>query len=95
MCISRAVAQLDTLAEYCLPFVKKGGYFISMKGPDVEEEVENSKQAIKTLGGEVESVEVFNIPLSDINHSLVIIKKSQFTPKKYPRAGGKPRKNPL
>ncbi len=95
ICISRAVASLDTLAEYCMPFVKKGGYFISMKGPDTEEEVALAKDAIKILGGEVEDVQVFNIPLSDINHSLVIIKKNQFTPKKYPRQAGTPNKKPL
>lgn len=95
ICISRAVASLDTLSEYCLPFVKPGGHFISMKGPDLEEELNLSKNAIKTLGGQIEKVEMVKIPLSDIEHSLVIIKKIKQTPTKYPRGGGKPRKKPL
>ena len=95
ICISRAVASLDTLSEYCLPFVKPGGHFISMKGPDIEEELNLSKNAIKTLGGQIEKVEMVKIPLSDIEHSLVIIKKIKQTPTKYPRGGGKPRKKPL
>lgn len=95
VCISRAVASLDTLSEYCIPFIKKGGYFISMKGPDVEEEVENSRKAIDKLGGKIIKVEKIQIPCSDIYHSLIIIKKISETEKKYPRGGGKPKKNPL
>lgn len=95
ICISRAVASLDTLSEYCLPFVKVGGYFISMKGPDVEEELKLSKSAINTLGGKVSKTEKVKIPLSDIEHTLVIIEKIQQTSTKYPRGGGKPRKKPL
>ncbi|NMA85743.1 MAG: 16S rRNA (guanine(527)-N(7))-methyltransferase RsmG [Tissierellia bacterium] len=93
--ISRAVASLDTLAEYSLPFVNVGGYFISMKGPDVEEELEDGKNAIKILGGKVKAVEKFQLPNTDIIHSLIIIEKIKNTPTKYPRAGGKPRKKPL
>ena len=77
ICISRAVASLDTLSEYCIPFVKVGGYFISMKSSDVDEELESSLNAIKILGGKI------------------IIEKTRGTPTKYPRGGGKPRKNPL
>ena len=95
ICVSRAVASLDTLSEYCLPFVKVGGHFISMKGPDVEEEIKLSKNAIKTLGGNVVKTEKIKIPLSDIEHSLIIIEKIKQTPTKYPRGGGKPRKKPL
>ena len=95
ICISRAVASLNTLSEYCMPFVKKGGYFISMKGPEIEEELEMSKKAISLLGGEIVEYQINNIPGSDINHSLIIIKKIKNTPDKYPRGGGKPRKNPL
>lgn len=95
ICISRAVASLDTLSEYCLPFVKVGGHFISMKGPDVEEELKLSNSAINTLGGKVVKVENIRIPLSDIEHSLVIIEKVKQTSTKYPRGGGKPRKRPL
>lgn len=95
ICISRAVASLDTLSEYCLPFVKVGGNFISMKGPDVEEELKLSKNAIDTLGGKILRVEKVKIPLSDIEHSLIIIEKVRQTSTKYPRGGGKPRKKPL
>ncbi|NLK42950.1 MAG: 16S rRNA (guanine(527)-N(7))-methyltransferase RsmG [Tissierellia bacterium] len=93
--ISRAVASLNTLSEYCIPFVKLGGYFISMKGPDVEDELKEAEKAIKTLGGKIVNVESINIPQSDITHSLIIIEKIKETPTKYPRAGGKPKKNPL
>lgn len=95
ICISRAVASLNTLCEYCIPFVKVGGYFISMKGPDVDEELEESKRAIQTLGGKLIDKQIITIPGSDIDHSLLIIKKVHQTPTKYPRGGGKPRKNPL
>lgn len=93
--VSRAVASLDTLSEYCLPFVKRGGYFISMKGPDVDEELDLSLRAIKTLGGKVIEKKLINLPSSDIVHSLIIIEKIKHTPTRYPRAGGKPRKQPL
>ncbi len=92
---SRAVASLNTLCEYALPFVKVGGYFIAMKGPDVDEELENSEEAIKILGGEIkEKIEV-TLPFSDIVHTLVVIRKRGTTPAKYPRGGGNPKKNPL
>ncbi len=93
--ISRAVAQLNTLCEYCLPFVKVGGYFIAMKGPDVKEEVEEASNSIKLLGGKLIDTKVIKLPLSDITHSLIIIEKIKGTPTKYPRGGGKPRKKPL
>lgn len=93
--ISRAVASLNTLCEYCLPFVKIGGYFISMKGSDIEEELEEAKNSVKILGGKISDVKIINLPLSDITHSLIIIKKIKETPTKYPRAGGKPKKKPL
>lgn len=93
--ISRAVASLNTLAEYCIPFVKVGGYFISMKGPQVEEEVNDSKNAIKILGARLSDIKYITIPDTDITHSLIILEKITETPAKYPRGGGKPRKNPL
>lgn len=93
--VSRAVASLNTLSEYCLPFVKVGGYFISMKGPDIEEEVRESKNAINTLGGKLVEEKLITIPGSDIVHSLIVIEKRRPTPTKYPRGGGKPRKDPL
>ena len=92
---SRAVASLPTLCEYCLPFVKVGGYFIAMKGPDLEEELKSSENAIKKLGGEVEDLISVELPSSDIVHNLLIIKKINHTPTKYPRGGGKPKKKPL
>jgi 16S rRNA (guanine527-N7)-methyltransferase len=78
-----------------MPFVKVGGHFIAMKGPDVKGEVEASKNAIKLLGGELESINEVKLPLLDITHTLVIVKKVKETPKKYPRQQGKPKKNPL
>ncbi|QQY79755.1 16S rRNA m(7)G-527 methyltransferase [Keratinibaculum paraultunense] len=93
--ISRAVASLDTLVEYCLPFVKKGGYFISMKGPDFNEELKESEKGIKILGGKIKDTRVITLPKSDITHSLIIIEKIKETPTKYPRGGGKPKKKPL
>jgi len=93
--VSRAVASLNILSEYCLPFVKVGGYFISMKGQDVEEEMKESSKAISILGGRVEKKVDVTIPNSDITHSLIIIKKIKETPTKYPRNAGKPKKNPL
>jgi len=95
VCVSRAVASLDTLSEYCIPFVKVGGYFISMKGPQVEEELALSTNAIETLGGKIEQVKYITLPGTDITHSLIVIKKLTSTPKKYPRGGGKPKKTPI
>lgn len=93
--VSRAVAELRVLSEYCLPFLKKDGYFISHKGPGAADEVELAKNAIKLLGGEwLETVEA-RIPYSDRTHNLIIIKKIKNTPKKFPRSPGKPRKDPL
>ena len=95
ICVSRAVASLDTLSEYCIPFVKVGGYFVSMKGPDIDEELKSSKNAIDTLGARIVDTKLIKIPETDIVHSLIIIQKIRQTPTKYPRGGGKPKKNPL
>lgn len=95
LCISRAVANLSALCEYCLPFVKVGGSFISMKGPDVLEELNSAKNAISILGGNIIEVKTVNIPETDIIHSLVIIKKVKPTPTKYPRKAGKVKKEPI
>lgn len=91
---SRAVANLATLYEYCLPFVKVGGYMVAMKGPDIEGELKEGWAALKALGGELVEVKKIDLP-QDIEHTLVLVKKVKVTPKKYPRAGGKPRKNPI
>ncbi len=93
--VSRAVASLNTLSEYSLPFVKVGGYFVSMKGSDVEEELKDAKKGIDILGGKIIDKKEFALPHSDIRHSLIIIKKVRETPTKYPRGGGKPKKKPL
>lgn len=95
ICVSRAVAQLSSLAEFCLPFVKKGGCFISYKGGNVEEELQNAKKAIAVLGGKTGRIEKFVLPGSDMERSLICIEKVKETPKKYPRQGGKPLKEPL
>jgi 16S rRNA (guanine527-N7)-methyltransferase len=78
-----------------LPFVKVGGSFISMKGPDVSEEVKEATGAINKLGGEILNSKVYNLPDSDINHSVITIKKIRQTPSTYPRKAGKPSKEPL
>lgn len=93
--VSRAVAPLCILAEYCLPFVKQGGMFLSLKGPDVSEELEEAKAAIDTLGGEVLFVKPVEIPFSDLHHSLVMIQKIRQTPIRFPRKAGKAIKNPI
>lgn len=89
---ARAVANLPVLLEYCLPFVKVGGYFLCMKGPDVEEEVNAAKKALEVLGGKIEKIE---IPFDDIRHSIIVIKKVASTPKKYPRNAGKIKKEAI
>ena len=91
--VARAVARLNTLCEYCLPFVKVGGYFIAYKG-DVDEEVEEAQKAIKVLGGKFERVEKYSLPDGD-RRALVVIKKIAPTPIKYPRGQGKERKSPI
>lgn len=95
MCVSRAVANLAVLCEYCLPFVRQGGYFISMKGPDVEDEVSEAENAVRILGGEIAEIKKAVIPGTDITHSLIVIKKIRTTPRKYPRKAGKAKKEPI
>ena len=92
--VARAVARLNTLCEYCLPFVKVGGKFIAYKGC-AEEEIEESKNAVKILGGELETVENYFLPEDGGKRTLVIIKKVKPTPEKYPRGRGLERKKPL
>lgn len=94
-CISRAVANLSVLAEYDLPFVKIGGEFIALKGPSVEEEIYDAKNAIKILGGEISDIKSIKLPFSDIEHKLVFIQKLRQTPNKYPRKSVKISKNPI
>lgn len=92
---SRAVASLNVLLEYMLPFVKVGGYCICMKGSNVEEEILNSKKSLEILGGVIENVLSFKLPESDLGRSIVIIKKIKQTPNKYPRKAGTPIKEPI
>lgn len=92
--VSRAVARLNILAEYCLPFVEQGGYLIAMKGPEGVEEIEEAEKAINILGAELTRCEEFLLPDGD-KRLLVVLRKVKGTPKKYPRGGGKPRKDPL
>lgn len=95
ICVSRAVANLSTLSEYCLPFVKKGGYFISYKSDKITEEFKQAGQAVKTLGGVYHNQVEFDLPNSDIYRNLFMIKKETATPGKYPRKAGLPSKEPI
>lgn len=95
LCVSRAVANLSTLSEYCIPFVNVGGMFIPYKSGDIDEELEKSKNAVKILGGSVKEVIRFSLPGTDIRRSFVIIQKDKETAKKYPRKAGTPAKEPL
>ena len=93
--ISRAVANLTTLVEYVIPYVKIGGYCICMKGPGVDEEINQAEFAIKELGGRIEKIDSFLLPNSDIERNIIIIRKYKETPKKYPRKAGVPSKSPM
>ena len=95
LCVSRAVANLSALSEYCLPFVKVGGYFISYKSADIEEELNAAENAIKILGGNLTEVKKLILPGSDIERSFVITGKIKNTSKTYPRKAGTASKNPL
>ena len=95
MCVSRAVAHLAVLCEYCLPFIKVGGKFYSFKSQNMQEEKAESIEAIKLLGGEVEIIQDTSIPYTDITHSMIQIGKITDTPAKYPRKAGKPSKSPI
>ena len=92
---SRAVARLNLLSELCLPFVKVGGYFAAMKGPDCEEEINEAKRGIGMLGGKVEEKLDYTVPGTDIVHSIVLIKKVKPTPARYPRRWAQIKKQPL
>ena len=92
---SRAVARLNVLAELCLPYVKEGGIFIAMKGPEVDDELEEAKPAIKKLGGKTEAVNKYTISGTDIVHSAIIIRKISDTPLGFPRKWAQIKKKPL
>ncbi|WP_461812899.1 16S rRNA (guanine(527)-N(7))-methyltransferase RsmG [Faecalimonas sp.] len=95
LCVSRAVANLSTLSEYCLPYVNVGGMFIPYKSEEIDDEVTASKKAIHILGGQLSEVVKFQLPGTDIGRSFVKIEKVQNTNKKYPRKAGLPAKEPL
>lgn len=95
LCVSRAVANLSTLSEYCIPFINESGIFISYKSEFSEEETDNAKKAIKVLGGKIEDTYIEELPHSDINRSFVVIKKERSTSNKYPRKAGVPSKKPI
>ena len=93
--VSRAVAGLNTLLEYMLPFVKVNGVCICMKGPNIQEEIKESKRALGILGGQIEKIDKICLPDSDIERNIIIVKKVKNTPKQYPRKAGKPSKEPI
>lgn len=95
LCVSRAVANLSSLAEYCIPFVKIGGYFIPYKSGKIQDELESGKKAINLLGGRLEEVKEFELPETDISRCLLQIRKINATPHKYPRKAGIPTKEPI
>lgn len=95
LCVSRAVANLSTLSEYCVPFVKIGGKFIPYKSGKVQEEMEMAKRAIPLLGGQLVSCITYGLADTDMERDLVIIEKVKQTKKAYPRKAGKPSKEPL
>ena len=93
--VSRAVANLSTLLEYMLPFVKEKGLCICMKGPNINEELEDAKKAIDVLGGKIETIKNIRLPDSDMERNIVVLRKIKNTPNKYPRKAGTPAKQPI
>ena len=89
------MANLATLSEYCLPYVRVNGMFVPYKSGEIDEEVQNSKKAVNILGGKIEDVVKFELPGTDIGRSFVKIHKEKNTPKKYPRKAGMPSKEPI
>ena len=93
--VSRAVARLNVLCEYCLPYVRVGGLFVAMKGPNADEELDGAENALKLLGGKVEKVHKFNLPCDEGERTIIVIKKVKPTPKQYPRISGKIKSQPF
>lgn len=93
--VSRAVARLSMLCEFCLPYVKVGGAFLALKGPAVTEELEEAKKAIGLLGGRLEKVYEYSVPGTELRHNIAVIRKVSPTPKKYPRRFAMIKKSPL
>lgn len=92
---ARAVARMSVLSEYCLPLVKKGGYFVALKGPKAEDELDDGKKALEVLGGKFIKDEELTLPESEEERTLVLVQKVKSTPKKYPRQAGTPRRKPI
>jgi 16S rRNA (guanine527-N7)-methyltransferase len=92
---ARAVARMSVLSELCLPLVAKGGHFIAMKAAHANDELENGQKAIATLGGKVEGIFTFTLPVEESERTILVIKKEKQTPKKYPRKPGTPGKMPI
>ena len=95
VCVSRAVANLSTLSEYCIPYARKKGEFISYKSGKIEEEAEQAKKAIFILGGKISKIEKFCLADTDMERSFIVIDKEKKTPEKYPRKAGMPSKEPI
>ena len=93
--VSRAVANLASLSEYCLPYVKAGGFFVPYKSGSIDEELAEAEKAVSVLGGKIKQVQRFTLPESDIERTLVVVEKVKATPKKYPRKAGLPAKEPI
>ena len=87
--VSRAVANMRTLAEWCLPFLKPGGYLLALKGPLAESELDDASEAIKILGGAIEEIYSCHIPFTELDHKIIVIRKLRHTPSAFPRKGGK------
>lgn len=95
LCVSRAVANMSVLAEYCLPFIKVGGFLLAYKGPDAETELAEAQNALMMLGGRVEEIRNGQLTEFGIDHKIAVIKKIKNTPSKFPRKAGTPAKEPL
>ena len=95
LCVSRAVANLSVLSEYCIPYIRIGGIFVPYKSGEIDEEVAASRKAVDILGGQIDHVEKFQLSDTDIHRSFVFINKIKNTQKKYPRKAGTPAKEPL
>lgn len=93
--VSRAVAQLNVLSEYCLPYARLGGSFVALKGPDADNEISNAKKAVQILGGKLKKPFKFSLPNDGGERTIIVIEKNQPTPEKYPRNSGKIKAKPL
>ncbi|MCM3731999.1 16S rRNA (guanine(527)-N(7))-methyltransferase RsmG [Fictibacillus nanhaiensis] len=93
--MARAVARLSVLSELCLPLVKKGGHFLGMKGANLPGEVRDGEKAVQLLGGKIQDIYSFSLPIEESERNIVIIEKVKETPKKYPRKPGTPNKSPI